>query len=1110
MGLGYLAISPAGSIPSFCLLNCALHFESVERFVRTSFHCSLGFFFRKKVERHRPQPIMSLPTAPQAGGSAAVNQQRLEERSVILHVGALLHSLTARWNGVSVAGVSAMHNEMAMDAPQIAMRDACDLTTMISQVVSNARRDPGDLRAVLFEAHPQLLAILLSLLQAPQSAVPDDSVAVFLVSLLNTLTDIVCATCQETSPQEENTDSLSDAGSWQYLRNMMIHALRSQETVPLIVGMLNPALPESVQQSAAEFLFALLARVDEARIATAHTSCFGALYNSLSEQQSPTLRAFVAACIRELANTQAEAFWENAALMETLIRLIPLDEAPDVRALAAETLETVMQQMSSIHGQRAVTTFARLRELSAAIVDRLEAEDIIECQIAVLKLTETLLDLEKSGSSEDADLPQRTSSTKPSRSFVSTFSEYLLSSYGDRLLVQLLQPNSRVGSLAARCLRLLIQVAPFYRFAAFGLVQHFPSLSKMLKLCVTLASDLDGNRDVVTQVVRVETSLAVTLCLAQDPRARQLLDSQLIEHPHYTSQLRSALLSNLNSAALDYYEDVFIIDAVGDLITHVDAVEWETVGPMSPIATAARPTKQSVSELFERQEHKWSTSPALDDHIDAGQRQHHLGNRRMQLQTTRPVSDLQRAQLQRLAFILVTYAAHRTLGQHLSSQAPRSHSSQTYDESPMVDVSPISAAWVPPTESGPVPTRSSMLREWGAHPHKAGAVMRAAETIRESGQTTMNYASDSFAVASGRTEVLSATGAAKVVPRQGAPQQRRTTQQNISIQYTNTARRVSPHRSGSVAHRTTTTRRYTKFDHALKLAMQFAQYFRGAGSGGGAATSSVQAIATFETNGNGFARRVPQSQTTASSSHQDPSSSLGPGSLPPPSSSQQRSWSVDQLKEGDLFFFSLQILDVSHHSLEQVRARAIRHLNVIKKAFVVTPQAAKSRRWFLFDMATHILPGIIHVISQLIELFVLHGDETAKFPIVLFREQALRDEEGDHGNGAASSSELHAGNLLEVLDQVRFYFSNVTKANPTIAAGSPQRSTYLADLENKIAILSAKKFDGRSEVPAAAAENGAFSLHEPSASTASRRAHDVSPSLRMPRSFQYDSDEDDV
>lgn len=1034
------------------------------------------------------------------------SKQRSDERSVMLHVGALLHSLTARWNGVSVAGVAAMHNEIAMDAPEISMRDACDLTTMISQVVSNARRDPEELRAVLFEAHPQLMAILLSFLQAPQSAVPDDAVADFLVALFNTLTDVVCAACQEgSSPQGLDGDSEltnTNDGSWAYIRNLMTHALRSHETVPMIVAMLSPMLPEHVQQSAAEFLFALLARVDEARIAATQPSCFETLYSSLSEQQSPTLRAFVAACIRELANTQSDVFWQNQALMETLIRLMPLDEAPDVRALAAETLETVFLHItSSNHGTSAIAQFNRLRELSAAVVDRLESEDVVECQIAVLKLTETLLDLEKESSVPDRDRMHGKSSSSTS----SSFSEYLLSSYAERIFVQHLQPNSRVGSLASRCLRLLIQVAPFYRFAAFGLVQHFPSLSKILKLCVTLASDVAGNREVVSQVVRVEASIAITLCLAQDPRCRQLLDSQLTEHPHYMAQLRSALLSNLNSAALDYFEDVQIVDAVGDLLTWEGAVQWENFSASSPFATtAARPTKESVTAVFDNQEGRWASSPVPGDvtHPQGGvvnapgfmkQQLHH--------HASRPTSDLERGKLQRLVFILLTYVAHRTLGQSHHPQASSNvfGGSHTGLESPVVEVSPISAgggASMPPPPAadaaGPVPTRASMLREWGSHPHKAGAVMRAAETIREGGtiggtSSNATYVQDSFAA-----------GAAPSTSSQPPHPSSR-----VLLTPAKMVRRPSPQRQQS-HHRGST---FSKFDHALKLAMQFAQYFRGSGG-----DRPAHKVALYETSGDGFARRVPSSQIGGgdpSRRYVDPAASLAPGALPPPSSSQQRSWSVDQLKEGDLFFFSLPLLEVTQHSLEQVRARAIRHLNVIKKSFVVTPQVAKSRRWFLFDMATHVLPGIIHATSQLIELFVLHGDEAAKFPMVLFREQALRDDpqQSNREDQIASSSELHAGNLLEVLDQVRFYFSNVSKANPTVAEGSPRRSTYLADLESKIAILSAQKFDGRegSTSAAAAGMDGEYR----DAAHSGRRA-EASPSLRIPRSFQYDSDDDDV
>jgi len=222
---------------------------------------------------------------------------------------------------------------------------------------------------------------------------------------------------------------------------------------------------------------------------------------------------------------------------------------------------------------------------------------------------------------------------------------------------------------------------------------------------------------------------------------------------------------------------------------------------------------------------------------------------------------------------------------------------------------------------------------------------------------------------------------------------------------------------------------FNKFDAALKLATRFAQFYNSVGE--------PQPV-IYETDGS-FARRQPKNASWFAA--------------PTP---KARSWTIEQLKEGDLFFFALPFVGLSASALEQVRQRAVRHMRYIKNSFTITPQAAKARRWFLYDMLNHIMPGVIDTLSALIELCHLHGDENVKFPVVMFRE-------GD----VASEGTLNSGNLCEVLDQVRFYFKSVAPKNaddPNVMAtatrGEQLTSQFLKDVEAKIKALSNAQFTG--------------------------------------------------
>ena len=354
----------------------------------------------------------------------------------------------------------------------------------------------------------------------------------------------------------------------------------------------------------------------------------------------------------------------------------------------------------------------------------------------------------------------------------------------------------------------------------------------------------------------------------------------------------------------------------------------------------------------------------------------------------------------KLTFILLSFAVHAAVPSDAnagSSVAGTSTAAAAADRgdarSPQFDGHSPASVQQGGGAPTPQPTRSSMLREFQHNPLKEAAIQRAAQLP------------------------LSQQPPAAAVYDDADAHQRQSPGSRDGAWVAKAKQHV-----------------FSRFDAALKLATHFAQFYNNIGS--------PQKV-IYETDGGGFAkRRAPPPRNASWFAGPTPAA---------------KSWSLQQLKEGDLFYFAIPLVSITHFSLEQVRKRAMRHAAYVKNSFTITPQAAKARRWFLYDMLTNTMPGIVAMLTELIELCALHGEENVKFPIVMFREQ----ERHQDGPGEAS---LNAGNLVEVTDQVRFYFQSTAaqqqRSNAAQSAAETATSQYLRDVEAKIQSLQHMKFTG--------------------------------------------------
>lgn len=169
-----------------------------------------------------------------------------------------------------------------------------------------------------------------------------------------------------------------------------------------------------------------------------------------------------------------------------------------------------------------------------------------------------------------------------------------------------------------------------------------------------------------------------------------------------------------------------------------------------------------------------------------------------------------------------------------------------------------------------------------------------------------------------------------------------------------------------------------------------------------------------------------------------------------------KSWSVRDLKEGDLFYFAIPFDELRSFAVDSVLEKARRHLAQVKKMFITTPQVAKGRRWFLYDMINNVMPAIINVLAELQLLVNNHGGDNVRFPLFLFREKEMH----------LGERALHTGNLVEIVEQVKFYFSQ----NPAELLGV--NAGYVQHIEERIKALAQQNFSGEEHVSPPRSDEG--------------------------------------
>lgn len=168
-----------------------------------------------------------------------------------------------------------------------------------------------------------------------------------------------------------------------------------------------------------------------------------------------------------------------------------------------------------------------------------------------------------------------------------------------------------------------------------------------------------------------------------------------------------------------------------------------------------------------------------------------------------------------------------------------------------------------------------------------------------------------------------------------------------------------------------------------------------------------------------------------------------------------KSWTVADLKEGDIFYFSLPFDELAVEPVKILIEKARRHCAVVKKNMITTPQTAKGRRWFLYDMLHNVMPNVIAALEELLQLVRDHGGDNVRFPLFLFREKEMH----------LGERAIHSGNLLQVVDQVKFYMAQ----NPNELVGVS--ASYIQHVQERMNRLRQQRFTGDEQISPAGSDD---------------------------------------
>ncbi|KAJ9461423.1 putative casein kinase II [Diplonema papillatum] len=736
---------------------------------------------------------------------------------------------------------------------------------------------------------------------------------------------------------------------------------------------------DDVKVAAAECLFVYALRSASGREHLAGSpDVLQRLVGVLRSGECPMVRNYLAACLRELASTHPAAV-AGSGLKKAARDVLLADSSSDVRVLVIESLEVLhksnpragiegsvgeaLAQLLDSHANEHLQLLALSPREDTAMGRNAEVTD------ATCRFVDSTVVIE--GDNVSAAL--EATPGLPLAHQPCEFTVRYVRANGVEALIKtiLCKLNDRTVALTARVLRRMVQTAPWSLALGRRVVNN--SLTDLLSF-IRQGEALANTSDFYA-VSLVELSLALSLIFAQSPASREATRQLLIGDLALMAATRSAILNYLDRASDEYFQDIRIIDAhSGRQLNTLDGVQWDPAG---------WPTKEAIHLALSGAA---STSP-------------------IPLSTLYAADDVQKIRLSRLTQVLLRYSVHLALSneeQQGDGATARVYGAGAAREPEVRQVRGRSRSGSSSADSSRSASVPLPPREWksGAQGGRAGdpptgrhatdpAVVRRQQQQQQQQQHHHQQQQQQHAQPSRHRATSNSAPAHRRASdgRPTAPQRTRSQSQQLppgalrrpSLGFTRALRgRQSPQEVEPYP-----PREFHAHDAALKLAIQYSRHF----------SSSVSNLK----------KAGPPRWTPPSSSNpwKPPTKKWPEGNL----------WTVADLKAGDLFMFSIPHDHITVAAVERVLFAAQKHVTSVKKAFLTTPQRAKSRRWALFDLLNMVMPHCQDLLIRLAKLVERIGKADVHVPLFMLRQQEIQDGETD----------INPGNLGDVVDQLLYY-----------------------------------------------------------------------------------------
>eukprot|EP01063_Lacrimia_lanifica_P015541 TRINITY_DN22261_c0_g1_i1.p1 TRINITY_DN22261_c0_g1~~TRINITY_DN22261_c0_g1_i1.p1 ORF type:complete len:1024 (+),score=354.31 TRINITY_DN22261_c0_g1_i1:72-3074(+) len=928
-------------------------------------------------------------------------------------------------------GKVAVPAEGAHDLPTT--RHIAELITLAMQVL---QREPSQVRMKLLlskeNGHPGLVYAVTSYLVSKLSVAPGEqgpeankrAIQCLRVLVLKTLSQLVALTSFDHVP-----DSAARLGP---TCAVFLHGEFEDLQVPAVLIGISSAskVPQDIKVAAAECLFVYSLRNAAGRASlVSEPECLSQLFAVLQNEPSHMVRNYIAACVRECTTTHG-AEVEAAGLSSAAPQIIGTDGSADVRVLLLECLEVVVKTQPLLKlDPRLAETLVHL----LAFKDALPGVTDAACHFV-----DTFVSIEADRCFERASAtPQLPLGQLPCQLTIR-----FVGCGGVETLVNgiLAQQIPKTAALTCRALRRLVQHA-HHRIGVGRRVAN-SSVSSLFGLLVgqtqeMLLSDAEihpggaegSTAEEFKAVAMVELAIALAMTLAQSSELRAFVQHSItLQNPEYATAVRTSLLAFLDRAAPEYFAELAVVDAQsGRRLNVLDGVEWDEEG--------------------------WPTKESLCQSLNGVQA---CGIMPQSMQYSLP--EIQEMRMCRFTQVLLRYAIHLTLSEDVDLQSraelhERSKSTSRAGSAARPSTSPVnngpsphalihqrapsepapSAFPPPPSWSVPKPqsagtapqaspaaphhppatpsqpphsTRRELLPDsmfhdatqddpappapaQPAHPHpvpsRTPALPAGAAPMYNSAAQHYDPGAGAF---QGAPPNDYAAGYPQPPPPQGrghphaaaAPPSRSSSQSQPPIGFAplrRTSRLPTP-------EEIIPPQKFVANEAALQFAVQFSKHY----------TSS----AASKRSHSGAPRWVKPA-------------SRNPWAPPVKKFPVNKSWTLDDLRAGDLFMFAIPHEQLSVAAVESVLYAAQKHAAALKRAFLVTPQRQKSRRWALFDLLNMATPHMQDLLIRLAKVLVAVGEKNAMVPIFMLREQEI----------ARGEQEVHPGNLAEVVEQLTYY-----------------------------------------------------------------------------------------